>query len=149
MPVKTSTGLAQHLAVTGSLKSAFDGGLIKVYGGAIPSDPDAAETGAPLWTISLNGSGTGLTFSPTPTGRAFVKPSGTVWGGPTTAGTATHYRLVAAGDNGAASATAKRVQGVVGSVAGSDMYMSNPVLVTNAAADAKNLVDFSLTLPMM
>ena len=145
--LKTSTGLAAHLACTGSLKAAFDGGLIKVYSGTEPAGADDAATGDLLWTISVDGDGTGLTFDPTPVGRAMVKPSAAVWAGPTTAGTAGYFRLVASGDDGLASTTQKRVQGAVGAVAGVDMYMTDPVLVTNAALTAKTLVAFSLTLP--
>jgi len=147
MPVKTSTGLAAHLAVTGSLKAAFDGGLIRVYDGTPPDSADDAVVGNLLWTISVNGDGTGLTFDSTPVGRALVKPDAAVWGGATAAGTPTYYRLVAAGDTGASSTTQKRVQGTVGSVAGVDLYMTNPVLATNPNLLAKVLIGYSLTLP--
>jgi len=147
MPVKTSTGLAAHLAVTGSLKSAFDGGLIRVYDGSPPASADDAVVGNLLWTISVNGDGTGLTFDTTPVGRAMVKPDAATWGGATTAGTPTYYRLVASGDTGASSTTQKRVQGTVGAVAGVDLYMTNPTLVTNASLLAKVLIGYSLTLP--
>lgn len=147
MPVKTSTGLAAHLAVTGSLKAAFDGGLIRVYDGTPPNSADDAVVGNLLWTISVNGDGTGLTFDSTPVGRALVKPDAAVWGGATAAGTPTYYRLVAAGDTGASSTTQKRVQGTVGSVAGVDLYMTNPVLATNSNLLAKVLIGYSLTLP--
>jgi hypothetical protein len=147
MPVKTSTGLAAHLAVTGSLKAAFDGGLIRVYDGTPPDSADDAVVGNLLWTISVNGDGTGLTFDSTPVGRALVKPDAAVWGGATAAGTPTYYRLVAAGDTGASSTTQKRVQGTVGSVAGVDLYMTNPVLATNSNLLAKVLIGYSLTLP--
>jgi hypothetical protein len=147
MPVKTSTGLAAHLAVTGSLKAAFDGGLIRVYDGTPPDSADDAVVGNLLWTISVNGDGTGLIFDSTPVGRALVKPDAAVWGGATAAGTPTYYRLVAAGDTGASSTTQKRVQGTVGSVAGVDLYMTNPVLATNSNLLAKVLIGYSLTLP--
>ena len=148
MSVKVSTGLAKHVAVTGSLKSAFDSGFIKVYGGAIPATADAAESGSPLWTISVNGSGTGITFDAVPSGISLAKPTAAVWSGPTSAGTATHYRLVGSNDTGAESTTDVRVQGTVGSVAGVDFYMVNPVLTTNAATDAKVLASYLLTLPL-
>jgi hypothetical protein len=147
MAVKTSTGLAQYLAVTGSLKASFDGGLIKVYSGGEPTSADDAATGDLLWTISVNGDGTGLTMDATPVGRALVKPSAAVWSGATAAGTATYYRLVAPADDGLASTVQRRVQGSVGAVAGVDMYMTDPVLTTNASTSAKTLVAFSLVLP--
>lgn len=146
--LKTSTGLAAYLACVGSLKEAFDGGLIKVYSGSEPASPDDVATGDLLWTISVGGDGTGLTIDPTPVGRAMVKPPAAVWCGATTAGTATYFRLVATGDDGLASTSQKRVQGSVGAIAGADMYMTDPVLVTNANIAAKTLVAFSLTLPL-
>ena len=147
MPVKTSTGLAAHLAVTGSLKDAFDGGLIRVYDGTPPASADDAVAGNLLWTISVDGDGTGLTFDSSPVGRALVKPSAAVWGGATVAGTPTYYRLVAAGDTGAASTSQARVQGTVGAVAGVDLFMTNPTLTTNSNLLAKILIGYSLTLP--
>lgn len=146
--LKTSTGLAQYLAVTGSLKAAFDGGLIKVYSGTEPASPDDAATGDLLWTISVDGDGTGLTFDATPVGRALVKPSAAAWQGATAAGTAGYFRVVAPSDDGLASTTQRRVQGSVGSVAGVDMYMADTTLVENTNVAAKTLVGFSLTLPM-
>lgn len=149
--IKTSTGLAAYLMVTGSAKAAFEGGLIKVYSadgsGNIPDTADAAVIGTLLWTISLGGDGTGLSFDAAAVGRSLVKPSGAAWQGPTTAGTAAYYRLVAAGDDGTLSTTAPRVQGSVGNSADSDMFMTSPVLVTDAAVDAKILAAYQLTLP--
>lgn len=147
MAVKTSTGLAAFLAVSGSLKDAFDGGLIKVFNGTPPSSADDAEVGDLLWTISLGGDGTGLVFDATPVGRALVKPAAAAWQGPTTAGTPTYYRLVADGDSGEGSVSEPRVQGSVGAVPGVDLYMTNPTLVTNANVNAKILLAYSLALP--
>ena len=53
-----STGLADHLAGGGSLKSALDGGRIRVFNGTPPANPDLAATGTVLWTITVNGDGT-------------------------------------------------------------------------------------------
>lgn len=150
MSVQTSTGLAQYLAVTGSLKSAFDGGRIHIYSGTIPLTPDSAVfPDTTLWTITVDGDGTGLEFSDTPVGRALVKPTDAIWGGAILlSGTATYYRLVDSTDDGTESETAIRIQGTVASVAGADMFMSNPALVANPAVLAKVLTAFSLTLPM-
>ena len=54
MALKASTGLRNKLMDTGSLKSILAGGLIKVYGGAVPADADAAATGTLLCIISNN-----------------------------------------------------------------------------------------------
>ena len=55
MTIKTSTGLREHLAVTGSVKNALDGGLIKFYNGAIPATADDAATGDNLWVVAVGG----------------------------------------------------------------------------------------------
>lgn len=146
MAIKTSTGLAAHLMVTGSVKDAFDGGFINVYSGTVPATADAAETTA-IWTISVDGDGTGLTFDPTAVGRAIVKPTADTWGGATTAGTATYWRLVTATDDGLLSETDFRIQGTCGNTVGSDLFMSNPVLVTDTDLLAKTLSSFSISLP--
>lgn len=148
MAIKSSTGLAAHLMVTGSVKDAFDLGFIKVYNGIEPATADAAETGDVLWTISVDGDGTGLTFDATAVGRSIVKPSGAVWGGSTTAGTATYWRLVASTDTGVLSTEEVRIQGTCGNTAGADLYMSNPVLLTDTDLLAKTLSSFSITLPI-
>lgn len=141
--VKSSTGLRAHLAVTGSIKSALDGGLIKFYGGTEPETADEAITGPLLWTVSLGGAGTGLAFDSSAVNGSAVKPSAASWAGATTAGTPTHWRFVASGDTGALSATEKRVQGNCGNFAGADIYLSNPTLVTDASPNAKALDSFA------
>jgi hypothetical protein len=147
MAVLTSTGLGAYIAVTGSLKAALEPCLIKVYGGTKPATADSAASATVLWTISLGGDGTPLEFADEANGRSLVKPEDAIWGGPTAAGTATHFRIVKDDDDGTASETAIRVQGIVGTLAGSDMFMSNLVLLTDAATLAKTLTAFSLTLP--
>lgn len=147
MAIKSSTGLAAHLMVTGSAKEAFDSGFIKVYSGTEPATADAAATGDLLWTISVDGDGTGLTFDAAAVGRAMVKPTAATWGGPTTAGTAGYWRLVAAADDGTLSTSAPRLQGTCGSTAGADLYMSSTTLTTDAALLAKTLSAFSVALP--
>lgn len=147
MAIKSSTGLAAHLMVTGSAKAAFDAGFIKVYSGAEPATADAEVTGDLLWTISKDGDGTGLTFDAAAVGRAMVKTPADTWGGATTAGTAGYWRLVAAADDGTLSTSAPRLQGTCGSTAGADLYMSSTTLSTDAALLAKTLSAFSVALP--
>lgn len=147
MAIKSSTGLAAHVMVTGSAKAAFDGGFIKVYSGSEPATADAAVTGTLLWTISKNGDGTGLVFDEAAVGRAMVKVAADTWGGATTAGEAGYWRLVAAGDTGANVTNQARLQGTCGSVAGADLYMSNTTLTTDAGLLAKTLAAFSVALP--
>lgn len=147
MAIKTSTGLAAYLAVTGSMKEAFDGGFIKVYSGSEPATADAAVTGSLLWTISVDGDGTGLTFDATAVDRALVKVDADTWGGATTAGTCGYWRLSDASDAGILSTTEPRIQGTCGMTAGADMYMSNTTLTTDVALLAKTLAAFSISLP--
>lgn len=147
MAIKSSTGLAAHLMVTGSAKAAFDDGFINVYSGAEPATADEAVTGDLLWTISKDGDGTGLTFDADAVGRAMVKTPADTWGGATTAGTAGYWRLVAAADDGTLSTSAPRLQGTCGSTAGADLYMSSTTLTTDAALLAKTLSAFSVALP--
>lgn len=146
MTIKTSTGLRKHLAVTGSVKNALDGGLIKFYNGAIPATADAAATGDNLWVVSLGGDGTGLVFDATAVDSAAVKPSAATWQGPTSAGTPTYWRFVAAADDGSSDPTSRRIQGSCGNTAGSDIYLTNPVLTTDSDVDAKVLDDFSVLI---
>lgn len=144
MSIKTSTGFRAYRAVTGSTKQALDGGLIKFYDGAEPATADAAATGNLLWTVSLDGNGTGLTIDPVAVNGNAVKPSAAVWAGATLAGTPTYFRFVAPGDDGALSLTQRRVQGKCGNSADSDIYLSAPVLTTNASATAKALDNLAL-----
>lgn len=147
MAIKSSTGLAAHLMVTGSAKEAFDDGFINVYSGHEPATADAEVTGDLLWTISVDGDGTGLVFDATAVGRAMVKPTAATWGGATTTGIAGYWRLVAAADDGTLSTSAPRLQGTCGSTAGADLYMSSTTLTTDAALLAKTLSAFSVALP--
>lgn len=146
--VKSSTGLAAYMMVTGSAKEAFDGGFIIVYDSAtIPATADAAVEGDSIWTISLNGDGTGLTWDATAVGRALVKPTSASWSGATAAGTATYFRIVGPTDDGTLSTTQPRIQGVCGSTAGVDFYLADPNLIEDVALDAKSIAAFSVALP--
>lgn len=147
MAIKTSTGLAAKMMVTGSAKSILDGGLIKVYTGSAPASANDAVTGDLIWTISVDGDGTGLTFDEEAVDRAMVKPSAATWGGATAAGVAGYWRLVAAADDGTLSTTQARIQGTCGSTSGADLYMSNTTLTLDTALTAKTLSSFSVALP--
>ena len=128
-------------------KEQLDLGFIKVLSGAIPADADALETGTVLWTISVNGAGTGLTWEVS--GAEIRKPSEAVWQGATTAGTGTYFRVVGSADTGASSTTQPRIQGTVGTSATNDMVMSNITFTTDAAVDARVLGAASFNLPTL
>lgn len=145
MAIKSSTGLADYLLVTGSLKGALDSGFIMVYTGSEPATADDAVTGTMIWKIGVGGSSTGLTWDATPVSRALVKPSAATWSGTTSSGTAGYFRVVGASDTGVSSTTQPRIQGGVGMVAGTstDLYVSD----TAFTAGTKSLAAFSVALP--
>ena len=147
MAIKVSTGARNKLLDTGSFKSIFDGGKILIYAGAVPADADAAVTGSLLATITNNGTATGITFAAAASAGAISKNTGEVWSntgaGNSGTGTATHYRLVAAADDGTLSITQARLQGTVG-VAAADLNLSSINLTTSAI----QTIDFySVALP--
>lgn len=130
--MKISTGLRNGLLVTGSLKSQLDSGVIKIYSGAEPASADDAVTGTLLCTISVNSTGTGITFETTATAGVLAKKSSEVWSGVNAAtGTAGYFRHVQPGDTGVSSTTQKRIQGTV-AVAGADLNLSAVGLTSGA-----------------
>lgn len=132
MSEKMSTGLCNKLLDTGSLKSIFNLGFLKIYAGSAPATADAATTGTLLCTVSNNSTGTGLTFDASAASGTLPKNSGETWSGTNGAtGTATHYRLVAVGDTGALSTTEARIQGTIGT-GGTDMVVGSVALVNGA-----------------
>lgn len=133
MALKTSTGLRNGVLSDGSLKSRLDGGRINIYAGMPPATADDAVGGATLLcTITLNSTGAGINFDTAAAGGVLQKAPGEVWSGVNvTGGVAAWYRHVAAGDDGALSTTAPRVQGLVG-VAGADLNLSSVSLVAGA-----------------
>lgn len=146
MTIKASTGLRNRMLDTGSLKSRLALGFIKIYTGAEPATADAAVTGTLLSTISVSGTGTGLSLDAAASGGALSK-SAEVWSGPIVAtGVAGYYRYAAAGDTGVSSTTEERIQGSVG-LAGADLNLSSVSLTTNAAASAQTINFYVFALP--
>jgi hypothetical protein len=142
--MKASTGLRNKMLDTGSVKSILALGFIKIYGGAVPADADAAVTGTLITTVSVNSTGTGLSMG---TAAAGVLPKASeVWSGVNAASlTATYFRHVAAGDDGTLSTTQDRIQGTVGT-AGADLNLSSTAL-TNGATQT---IDFyNIALPTL
>jgi hypothetical protein len=146
MTIKISTGLREHLAVTGSIKSALDLGFIKFYNGTAPAEADDAVAGSLLWTVSVDGGATGLSFDAAAVDAAAVKPDAVTWCGATVAGTPTYWRFVTAADTGVLSTTQKRIQGSCGNTAGVDIFLTNPILTTDTDLDAKELNDFAVSV---
>ena len=145
MPVKASTGLRNHVLATGSVKSALDGGFVKLYAGTVPATADAALGAATLLcVIYSNGVSAGVNLAATASDGAIAKAAAETWSGTNVAtGTATFFRHVAAADDGGASITAPRLQGTVG-VSGADLNISNTNLI---AATPQALDYYNLTLP--
>lgn len=144
MTTKISTGLAEHIAGTGSLRGAFNGTCrISIYGGAEAADADAAATGATLLCTIL-ASGSPLQFETAVTGGIVTKAAAQTWSGVNAAtGAATWFRVEATTDDRTASTTALRLQGSIGTVLG-DMIMTNPNLVSGAT---KTIENFRMAVP--
>jgi hypothetical protein len=150
MAIKTSTGLRTHLAVTGSIKAAFDGGQVMFYEGTEPATADAAVAGTLCWTVTVDGDGTGVTFEAVAVDAACVKETTETWQGATVAGTPNYWRLIGStekgGSIGGISTTNVRIQGTCGNTAGSDIYLTTPTLITDTDLDAKVLDAFSVSV---
>ena len=126
---KFSTGLRNAMLGSQSFRDSLNGSELRIYSGPVPSTADDAVGAATLLiTVTVDGTGGGLTFSDTPENGAISKTSSEVWKGTiSNTGNATWFRLTAASDTGASSQTAYRVQGNIG-VAGTDMIVANPLL---------------------
>jgi len=146
MAIKASTGLRTHMLDSGPLKTALDGGFIRIFSGAIPDSADDSETGTLLCIISQSSSGAGLSFAATAANGMLVKESAETWTGVNVAaGEATYYRFVGPNDTGAASVYEARIQGTVG-INGSDLNLSSTAL----ALGATQTVDYySIALPTL
>lgn len=147
MAIQLSSGLRDHMLITGSFKSGLDGGVLKIYAGAIPATADADSSGLTvLCTISNNATGTGITFANAVVSGILGKNTGEVWRGQIVAdGVATFFRFMAIGDTGALSTTNKRVQGTVG-VAGADLNFSS---VNFVSPNYKIIDSLYVVLPVM
>jgi hypothetical protein len=143
--LKFSTGLRNHMLVTGSFKNAMDLCTLKFYAGTVPDTADAALGGATLLsTITNDATATGLTWEATATDGVLSKTISEIWRGVNVAdGTATFFRLETSADDGTASTTQKRVQGTVAKV-NADLMISDPLLVSAASQDVDNGL---ITLP--
>lgn len=149
MALSWSTGMKNALLDTGSLKSIFDDGYIRIYSGTVPADADAALGGATeLVTYSDNGAsegaGNGLDLAASAAGGAISKAAAQVWKGTAGAtGTASFFRYEQTGDGGGASTTAIRIQGTVGG-AGADLFVAS----TTFTSSVEYTLDiFSIAVP--
>lgn len=145
MAYKISTGLRNHLAVTGSLRSAFHAASqLTIYAGSEPGTADADATGATILCVMTGPSSAGIEFEASATDGVLAKlASQTVSGTNAASGTATWFRLEEIGDTRGASTSALRIQGNIG-VAIGDMVMVNNVLTSGAV---KTIDGMGFTIP--
>lgn len=144
--MKRSTGLRNHLLAVGSLKSALDGTVIKIYSGVPPATADAALAGNTLLcTITKDGDGvTGLTLDAVAASGQITKNTSELWEGEIVAnGTPTFFRQETLADVGDTSTTAVRLQGSVGNV-GADINFSDTAFVVG---DTRRLNYYVASIP--
>jgi len=129
------------------LKTQLAAGFIKIYSGAVPASADADLASAVLLcTISVNSTGTGINFDTAAVLDTISKAPGEVWSGVNSnSGTASFYRHVAAADTGAASTTAPRIQGDVGT-SGKELNLSSTTLTSGAT---QTIDYYSVALPTL
>jgi hypothetical protein len=135
----------------GSIKDVFKDGVLRIYSGSQPANPDTAVSGTLLLEISESAGAfvagafdNGLEFGTAASG-VIAKAAAETWqDAGLAAGTAGYFRLVAnATDNGAASTTLPRIDGSVGT-SGADLNMSS----TSISVGSTYTIDtFQLTLP--
>lgn len=134
-----STGLRNHILATGSMKAGLDGGVIRIYAGAVPADADASIGAATLLvTISDDDTGTGLTLDATPSAGVLSKAPAQTWSGtPGATGTATFWRFTTIADDGSSSTSVKRAQGTVGTVL-ADMIVASTTFTSAVLREIDN-----------
>ena len=142
--MKRSTGLRNHMLASGSFKDAVNGTVLRVYSGTAPASADDAIGAAVLLcTISVDGTGTGVTLDASASGGVINKNPSEVWTGDvTTSGTASFFRMEFSSDTGAFSTSAARLQGTVGLV-GADLNFSS---VSLTAGDARRVNYFAASI---
>lgn len=140
MGMKISTGLAKGLLDTGSLRSLLSGMTLKIYGGAEPISADAALGSANLLcVISLDGTGSPISFEAAAVQNVLQKNSSETWKGTVqNTGVATFCRMELGSDTGNASTSEVRIQGDVG-IAGKFLNLSSTSLTASAEQVIANL----------
>lgn len=128
MTARLSTGLRNAMLAGGSsggFKGALHLGFIAFYSGPQPLTADSAASGTLLGTVSVNGSGTGLTFE-NPVAGVVSKTAAEAWRLTGVAdGTAGWFRFYpATGNPATSSSTEARLDGTLGT-ANADIVVSN------------------------
>lgn len=130
--MQLSNGIRNFLVSDGSLKGALDGSVIRLYSGTPPASAnDAVPASADeLCVVSVDDTGTGITFEASSQPGLLLKTAAEVWEGTVAAnGTATWFRVTTPADDASASTTLVRLQGSVAQ-AGGDMQITNPDLIS-------------------
>lgn len=145
MALKYSTALRQGLAVSGSLRSLLNGGLLRIYAGTVPASADSdLGTAVLLNEMSAGGTGTPLTFEETAPSGVLTKSIVENWTGNNVAdGTPSFFRFIQPADTGTASTSEVRLQGTCGAV-GNDLIITQLPL---SSGQPLTLELFQLTVP--
>lgn len=140
-------------------QTALDGGKLYFFAGTAPADADTAldmaATHTQLAVITVDGSGTGLTFD-NPTGGSLPKAAAETWEGTIafdgkddgeTTLTATFFRFCPSGDDGrGAGSTGARVQGSIGGPSSAaDLKLTSTSLTANGT-NTTGAAIFNITL---
>jgi hypothetical protein len=155
MAERLSTGLANYINQTGSLKGALANGIISVYSGTQPTTADSAETGTLLLEFTVDAGAftpgvatNGLNMGASSEG--VLAKSAEVWKGVGLAAagssgtTAGYYRFYANAKVTGASTTAVRMDGSIGTTTISELQMVNPLIVTGATSTIET---YNITSP--
>jgi len=146
-----AAGTVVAYARGGSLKDRFKNGVLRIYSGSQPANPDTAVAGTLLIEVTVasgafdhGAEANGLEFGAAASGA--IDKDADVWSGVgLSAGTAAWCRLCAnPNDAGGASTTLDRIDGTVGT-SGADLNITN----TTIAVGATHTIDqFQFTLPL-
>jgi hypothetical protein len=132
----------------------MDGGTVHIFGGAIPVDADAAETGTLLMKLTKDGathtpgsSVNGLVMGTSTAG--VLSKNGDTWSGVGLAAAgaegilATYYRWYDVDVVTGLSTTAKRVDGAIGTSTAFEMRMIGSTLIVEGAPATVNTFTFT------
>lgn len=126
-----------------SVKEIFNKSVIKIYTGSQPASANDAPTGTLLVTISLNGTGNGISFGDASGGSISKSPT-EVWSGTAVAtGTAGYFRLQSYGDTESLSETDERIDGAI-ATSGAELNMSN-TQIQSGAVQTISVFDISIS----
>ena len=153
MALRLSTGLRNNMLSEASFQDTMANGVLYIYSGTQPSDPDAAASGTLLLKVTVasgaftHGTTTnGLNFG-TPSAGTIAKAVAEVWSGVAVAtGTAGWFRFCAnAADSEPSDAdtTRRSFDGAI-STSGAQLNMSSTAITSGATTTVDS---FSVTLP--